>query len=41
MTIGQIEINPSIPVATWEMQMDPNLQIVDLDRVQTGQPVRQ
>ena len=41
MTIGQIEINPSIPVATWQMQMDPNLQIVDLDRVQTGQPVRQ
>ena len=41
MTIGQIEVNPSIPVATWQMQMDPNLQIVDLDRVQGGLPVRQ
>jgi hypothetical protein len=41
MTIGQIEVNPSIPVATWQMQMDPNLKIVDLDRAQGGLPIRQ
>lgn len=41
LTIGQIEVNPSIPVATWQMQMDPNLKVVDLDHVQGGLPVRQ
>lgn len=41
MTIGQIEVNPSIPVATWQMQMDPNLKVVDLDQVHTDLPVRQ
>jgi hypothetical protein len=41
MTIGDIEVNPSIPVATWQMQLDPNLRQVDLDRVQGGLPVRQ
>jgi hypothetical protein len=41
MTIGDIEVNPSIPVATWQMQLDPNLRHVDLDRVQGGLPVRQ
>lgn len=41
MTIGRIEVNPSIPVATWQMQTDPNLQIVDVDRLQSGQPIRQ
>lgn len=41
MTIGDIEVNPSIPVATWQMQLDPNLRQVDLDRIQGGLPVRQ
>lgn len=41
MTIGDIEVNPSIPVTTWQMQLDPNLRQVDLDRVQGGLPVRQ
>tara|TARA_R110002072_G_scaffold303123_1_gene494765 strand:+ start:216451 stop:217302 length:852 start_codon:yes stop_codon:yes gene_type:complete len=41
MTIGDIEVNPSIPVATWQMQLDPNLKQVDLDRIQGGLPVRQ
>ena len=41
MTIGDIEVNPAIPVATWQMQLDPNLRQVDLDRVQGGLPVRQ
>ena len=41
MTIGRIEVNPSIPVATWQMQTDPNLQIIDVDHLQGGQPIRQ
>ena len=41
MTIGDIEVNPSIPVSTWQMQLDPNLRQVDLDRIQGGLPVRQ
>lgn len=41
MTIGQIEVNPSIPVATWQMQMDPNLKVVDLDQVHGDLPIRQ
>ncbi|MGZ0169792.1 MAG: hypothetical protein ACKVHE_09560 [Planctomycetales bacterium] len=41
MTIGDIEVNPSIPVATWQMQLDPNLRQVDLDRIQGDLPVRQ
>lgn len=40
MTIGDIEINPTIPAATWEMQFDPSLRIVDLDRVHGGLTAR-
>lgn len=41
MTIGDIEVNPKIPVATWQMQLDPNLRQVNLDRIQSSLPVRQ
>ena len=41
MTVGQIEVNPQIPTATWQMQMDPSLQVVDLDRAYSGLPQRQ
>jgi len=40
MTIGDIEINPRFPATTWQMQMDPDLRVVNLDQV-SGAAVRQ
>lgn len=32
MTIGSVEVNPQFTAATWQMQVDPRLQLIDLDQ---------